>query len=154
MKRFIYTAIFLLLNFSALALGGLFTSDGVQSDWYNQLVKAPWTPPGWVFGFAWTTVMVTYSLYMGYLWPRVLNKSFLITVYGFQWILNVSWNPFFFYWHLPAISLILILLLTMLQMYTFYAFLKQMHLKASFILPYIAWLVIATSLNTYIYLYN
>ena len=50
--------VFLLINFGALALGGLFTSDGVISDWYEQLNKAPWTPPGWVFGAAWTTIMV------------------------------------------------------------------------------------------------
>ena len=40
--------IFLLLNFGALALGGLFTGSGVSSDWYNGLNKAPWTPPGWM----------------------------------------------------------------------------------------------------------
>ena len=39
---------FLLLNFGALAIGGFFTGKGVTSDWYADLLKAPWTPPGWV----------------------------------------------------------------------------------------------------------
>jgi tryptophan-rich sensory protein len=47
--------IFLALNFAALAIGGLFTSKGVSSDWYAGIAKAPWTPPGWAFGAAWTT---------------------------------------------------------------------------------------------------
>ena len=42
--------IFALLNFGALAIGGLFTGGGVSSEWYASLNKAPWTPPGWVFG--------------------------------------------------------------------------------------------------------
>lgn len=44
----IKTIIFLILNFAALAIGGLSTSSGVTSEWYNALNKAPWTPPGWV----------------------------------------------------------------------------------------------------------
>jgi len=44
--------LFLLINFAALALGGLATSDGVVSLWYQNLNQAPWTPPGWVFGAA------------------------------------------------------------------------------------------------------
>ena len=56
--------IFLVLNFAALGLGGLFTSKGVPSDWYQHLNKAPWTPPGWAFGFAWTLIMICFSFYM------------------------------------------------------------------------------------------
>lgn len=88
--------IFLALNFGALALGGLFTSQGVSSDWYLNLSKAPWTPPGWVFGFAWTSIMLCFSFYMAEAWTLIENKKFLITVYTLQWILNVGWNPAFF----------------------------------------------------------
>lgn len=38
--------VFLALNFGALAIGGFFTGIGVSSEWYTQLNKAPWTPPG------------------------------------------------------------------------------------------------------------
>ena len=57
------TIIFLLINFAGLFIGGLFTGEGVPSDWYQNLNKAPWTPPGWVFGFAWTTIMICFSLF-------------------------------------------------------------------------------------------
>ena len=43
---------FLILNFLALAVGGLFTGKGVPSEWYVNLARAPWEPPGWVFGSA------------------------------------------------------------------------------------------------------
>ena len=35
--------IFLLINFTGLFSGGLFTQEGVPSDWYQNLNKAPWT---------------------------------------------------------------------------------------------------------------
>ena len=80
--------IFLLINFGALAIGGLFTGKGVPSDWYLGLDKAPWTPPGWMFGFAWTAIMICFSIYMAYLWPVVENKNLLIALFIVQFILN------------------------------------------------------------------
>ncbi len=53
--------IFLVINFAALALGSIFTSAGVSSDWYTNLNQAPWTPPGWVFGAAWTSIMIFFA---------------------------------------------------------------------------------------------
>lgn len=57
-------ALFLVLNFAALGIGGLFSGQGVPSDWYTGLNKAPWTPPGWVFGSAWTIIMICFAIYM------------------------------------------------------------------------------------------
>ena len=88
--------IFLVINFSALALGSLFTGKGVPSDWYINLNKAPWTPPGWVFGAAWTIIMICFSVYMAMLWETVDNKKMLILAFGAQFLLNVAWNPVFF----------------------------------------------------------
>ena len=55
---------FLLINFSALTIGSWLMDNGPQTDWYKGLNKAPWTPAGWVFGFAWTTIMICFSIYM------------------------------------------------------------------------------------------
>ncbi len=95
--------IFVALNFTALGIGGLFTGPGVASEWYANLAKAPWTPPGWVFGFAWTTIMICLAIYMAFLWPKVLNRYLLAGLFGVQWLLNVSWNPVFFIFIKPAL---------------------------------------------------
>ena len=55
------TILFLVINFAALAIGVIFTGKGVPSEWYASLSKAPWTPPGWVFGAAWTSITVSYT---------------------------------------------------------------------------------------------
>jgi tryptophan-rich sensory protein len=44
MKKYLWV-FFLLLNFAALALGGLLQGEGAGSTWYRGLDTAPWTPP-------------------------------------------------------------------------------------------------------------
>ena len=147
-------AIFLAINFAALALGGLFTNNGVVSDWYIGIAKAPWTPPGWVFGSAWTLIMICFSIYLAYLWPIVKNRNLLIYLFVFQLILNIVWNPTFFYYHNVLIGLIIITSLTILIGFFLFFYWSELKLKSITILPYMIWLIIATSLNAYILLKN
>jgi benzodiazapine receptor len=146
--------IFLLLNFGALALGGFFTSKGVSSDWYINLSKAPWTPPGWVFGAAWISIMICFSIYMAMVWIVTEDKRFLIILYSAQWILNVGWNPTFFYYNNVLTALFLIGALTGLIGFILLFYWHTLKLKSLLIAPYLIWLLIATSLNGYIYLKN
>jgi len=146
--------IFLIINFGALAIGGFFTSKGVPSDWYADLIKAPWTPPGWVFGFAWTTIMICFSIYMSYLWPVAENKILLVTLFIIQWILNVGWNPTFFFYHNILAGIAIISGLTILIGFLLLLYLPELKIKTILILPYFIWLLIATSLNGYILLKN
>lgn len=146
--------VFLLINFGALAIGGFFTGKGVPSDLYEGLVKAPWTPPGWVFGFAWTTIMMCFSLYMAYLWPVIDKKNLLVALFIVQWILNVVWNPTFFYYHNVLAGLFQIVGLTLLIGFILFYYWPELKFKSALILPYFIWLIIATSLNCYIYFKN
>jgi benzodiazapine receptor len=146
--------IFLLINFGALALGGLFTGKGVPSDWYQELNKAPWTPPGWVFGAAWTLIMVCFSFYMAFLWKSVSGTKVLLWLFVVQFILNVIWNPVFFHFQLVWPGLIVISLLSLLIIYLFVHYYPQLSYKSFLILPYLIWLIIATSLNAYIVFNN
>jgi len=146
--------LFLVLNFAALALGGLATGSGVTSEWYANLNKAPWTPPGWVFGFAWTSIMICFSFYMALLWPKLENKNMLLLIFALQWVLNVAWNPVFFSWHQTKFALVLIVALTVLIAYFLYTYWPALKLKSLLLLPYFLWLLIATSLNAFIVIKN
>ncbi len=146
--------VFLAINFGALALGGLFTGKGVPSDWYNSLSKAPWTPPGWVFGAAWTTIMICFSLYMAKLWSVTEDKTFLVILFLIQWVLNVSWNPTFFYYHNVLTALVVICMLTLLIGFILFYYWKTLKFESIFIAPYFIWLLIATSLNGFIFFKN
>ena len=145
---------FLLLNFLALFLGGLATTDGVASDWYSNLLKAPWTPPGWVFGFAWTLIMVCFAFYMAIALDRVKQVKPILALYVLQWFLNVLWNPMFFHYQMVSSGLIVILSLALLISFILFRYLKIMKVSALLLAPYFVWLLIASSLNLYIYMYN
>ena len=153
MKFIARLILFLFLNFIALALGGLFTAGGASSEWYQTIHKAPWTPPGWVFGAAWTCVMIFFSVFMTFL---VQNENFnkVLKLYIIQFILNVSWNYIFFNQQLTTLGLINIIILTILVFYFLVAFKASLKNNRFFILPYFIWLIVATSLNAYIVLYN
>jgi len=139
---------FLLLNFSALGIGSWLMNNEPNSDWYLTLNKAPWTPPGWVFGVAWTTIMICFSTYLSYLVNiKVSNMFWLLFI--IQFILNVSWNFVFFNQHAIGFGLIVIMLLTVLIGYYLFNFVTEMGLKSLLIAPYFVWLLIATSLNAY-----
>ena len=148
------TLLFLVLNFGALAIGGLFTGSGATSDWYQHLNKAPWTPPGWVFGVAWTSIMICFAIYMAYLTKAKSDRKKIIVLFSFQWILNISWNPIFFYYHDALIGLICISLLTLLVAYLFFNYWKALKIRTLWLSPYLVWLLIATSLNGYILFFN
>lgn len=146
--------LFLILNFSGLAIGSLFTTGGVSSSWYENLNKAPWTPPGWVFGVAWTLIMVCFTIYMALLLKDPKTHFKVIYLYILQWLLNALWNPTFFYYQSESIGLIVITLLTLLIGFFFFTFLKNLKIYSLLIAPYLIWLLIATSLNAYILIYN
>ena len=143
--------LFLVINFSGLAIGSWLMNNGPQSDWYNSLNQAPWTPPGWAFGVAWTIIMVCFSIYVSRLYTKIPTKK-VITLFALQFILNVIWNFVFFNQHLITVGLLIIVLLTILIIYFFLEFnaIKTRYL----LLPYIIWLCIATSLNAYILINN
>lgn len=143
--------LFLILNFGALALGGLFTSSGVGSDWYSNLNQAPWTPPGWLFGVAWTGIMICFTFYMTTAYKRIENKKLLITFFAIQWGLNVSWNPIFFYFHQIGFGLLVISSLTVLIGIILFKYRSNLTFYSLLLLPYFIWLLIATSLNAYIF---
>jgi len=153
-KKFAHFIIFLTLNFGALAIGGLFTADGVSSEWYDTLHKAPWTPPGWVFGAAWTFLMLCYSVYLTVLYKKVELKRTFWIIYSLQWILNVAWNPVFFKYHQAHLGLVLILGLLGFILFQGIKNRQAMRYHTVWILPYFLWLLIATSLNAYIVFNN
>ena len=145
--------LFLVVNFGALYIGSLLMNNGPQTQWYSNLNQAPWTPPGWVFGFAWSTIMICFSIFMAYL-VDTLGFNKIALIFGIQFVLNVIWNYIFFNLHNTEFGLVIIVLLTLVVFYFLYNYISVLKLKSLLILPYFLWLLVATSLNLYIVLKN
>ncbi|SDS24972.1 TspO and MBR related proteins [Polaribacter sp. KT25b] len=153
MKQFKLTILFLFINFGGLAIGSWLMNNGPLTEWYTNLNQAPWTPPGWVFGVAWTLIMICFSIYLGKLFIED-NSQKLKLVFLFQFILNVSWNYIFFNQHLVLFGLITIVLLTSLLFYYFFKLSNKTNNYKFLLVPYMIWLCIATSLNLYVLIHN
>lgn len=155
--KFLHVVVFGVLNFVGLAIGGLATGPGVASDWYVGLAKAPWTPPGWVFGAAWTLVMLGFTVFMTAVWGRLAQgpeRKPWAGLFAAAWLLNVGWNPLFFGWQEAGLALVEILML--------YAVIGAMAGRSWSLLgparwgiaPYLTWLTVAVSLNAYVVVNN
>lgn len=154
MKLLKLTLLFLVINFGGLYIGNLLMNNGPMSYWYTALNQAPWTPPGWVFGVAWTLIMICFSVYLAYLFNEK-NSKWIWLLYGVQVLLNVSWNYVFFNQHYTSLGLVVLISLLIVILYFFTTFRADIMSKMRYLLlPYIIWLCIATSLNLYIIIHN
>jgi Tryptophan-rich sensory protein (mitochondrial benzodiazepine receptor homolog) len=128
-------------------------ANGPKTEWYINLNKAPWTPPGAVFGIAWTLIMICFSYYLAKLFA-LENTQKNKLIFGIHVILNVSWNYLFFNQHLVTLGLINLILLTALLFLYFFIFSIKVKNYKYLLVPYLIWLCIATSLNAYVLIYN
>ena len=124
MRIFKLIILFAFTNFSALFLGSLLMGQGASSSWYIKLNRAYWEPEGWVFGVAWVTIMICFSIYLALLvnktfkYSTELNfRNLLIKLYPLHLILNILWNYLFFNRKMIEIALIDIIFLTILLFY-------------------------------------
>lgn len=145
--------IFLIINFGALGLGGWLQGEGARSEWYQELNKAPWTPPGWVFGAAWTSIMLCFSFYMAKLVTKD-NSAMVWTLFVVQFLLNVFWNPIFFRWLEVTVSLVMITALLLLTVFFLIYYNNKLGWYSLLMLPYTIWLIVATSLNAFVLYQN
>ncbi|MFM2040313.1 MAG: hypothetical protein RLZZ493_902 [Bacteroidota bacterium] len=142
--------LFLLINFGGLALGSFLMGNPAENTWYQSLEKAPWTPPGWVFGAAWFSIMLFYSIFMQQLLKTKSDNSKSIKwLFGLSVFFNVCWNPIFFVHHYVVIGLVFLIALFLLLIQLFRISLQHQSKIALLLLPYLIWMLIAISLNAY-----
>jgi translocator protein len=139
--------LFLGVNFAALALCALLMGNPQTNVWYQTAEKAPWTPPGWVFGAAWTTIMILFSLFLSIVVQKVTNRRRFFTFYGINLTLIILWNPVFFQLHWVVCGTV-ILLASLVSLF-FLQYKIPVRISKLLLVPYFLWLCIATSLNAY-----
>jgi benzodiazapine receptor len=147
--------VFLLLSFSAAAVGSIAVSGSLQS-WYAALQKPPFNPPNWVFGPVWTALylMIAFSGWLVWLRRAETSVSLPLSLFGIQLALNALWSVIFFGFHeigLAAAEIVALWTVTAL-----YAAVSWKISKAAALLmsPYLAWVAFATLLNISILVLN
>jgi benzodiazapine receptor len=131
-------------SFAAAAVGAVATRQAPE--FYAQLVRPDWAPPGWLFGPVWT---VLYAL-MGIAAWRVWRKAgFGSALYLFlaQLALNALWSWLFFAWRLGAAAFAEVVVLWALIAATLAAFLRIDRLAGALLVPYLLWVSFACALT-------
>ncbi|MGM7774584.1 TspO/MBR family protein [Arthrobacter sp. KNU-44] len=146
---------FLVLSYTVSFLGSV-AILGNASGWYAAANKAPWTPPGWVFGSVWAVLYTAMAVASWLVWRRRSAKTrAAMTAYGIQMALNLAWAPTFFGMY-PAwgdtalwLALLLIAALALAATATVILFGPINTTAGLLMLPYISWIVFSASLNLY-----
>jgi len=153
---FALLALSLALVFAVAALGGAASTSGLR-DWYEGLDKAPWNPPGWVFGPAWTVLYVLMAVAAWLVARTGLDQravQLALVLYLAQLALNLGWSLLFFGARAPGWALLDIVLLCVLVAATTVAFWRIDTTAGWLLVPYLGWILFATTLNLWIVLKN
>lgn len=126
----------------------------MHPDWYATLSKPAWNPPAWVFGPVWTVLYIL----MGLAARRVVLRTGLLTwpmlLFAVQLTLNVAWSPVFFGQKKPRRALLILGALVVAAIATAVAFGRVDRTAGWMLAPYLAWLLLAFSLNRAIVVQN
>ncbi|WP_022703569.1 TspO/MBR family protein [Pseudorhodobacter ferrugineus] len=131
-------------------IGGLIGVSTLPGEWYAGLAKPWFSPPNWLFGPMWTTLYVL----IGWVGARKWLYGGAAGLWWGQMALNFLWSPVFFGLKQPLAALVVIAAMWVLIALFIRREWASDRLSAALFLPYIAWVSLATALNTAIVVLN
>ena len=127
-----------------------------NNSWYKNLKKAPWTPKPPVFGAVWGILYILMFIALMLVWSnkRCYPYCSAIKIFFIQLFLNLIWTTIFFKYKMPLLALIDLLAILVSAGYTYKEFYSINKTAGKLLIPYVAWLLIAFTLNIYIVVMN
>ena len=140
------TALYFLCFLSACAAAAATGSVFLPGAWYQSLKKPDWTPPKKAFPIIWTALYVASAVAA----TRVAlsdDPAPGLALWSVQIALNTLWTPVFFGAHRMATGMVVIALLWLVLAITCVVFLQTDLWAGLLMLPYFAWIGLASALN-------
>jgi benzodiazapine receptor len=137
----------LILVFAIAAIGAFASANA--PDFYRELVRPTWAPPGWLFGPVWAILYAGMGVAAWLVW-RVAGFSGALNamvVFFVQLAANALWTWLFFVWRLGALAFVEIIILWLLIVMTIVLFKPFNKVAAALLLPYLAWVTFASALT-------
>lgn len=151
MKRLSLYLLPIILCFITGWLSSIMQSDALV-EWYPQLDKPSITPPNAVFPIAWGIIYICMGLSLGRLLD--IGERHFIGLWFLILALAFLWTPIFFLMQSPISGFAIILILD-IATFSYIVFSWIASRFASIIMiPLLLWLLFATYLNFYIWLFN
>ncbi len=131
------------------SLSGILSNSGFGNEWFDRLLKPSFMPPAWSFGLVWTTLYAMMGIALAAILnePRSRHRDVALGLFASQLLLNFAWSPIFFASGMIDLGLVAILAMNVLVTMTIIAFWKIRPLAGALLIPYLAWLCVATALN-------
>jgi len=155
-RSFLVLVALLVISFSVAAVWVITKISHIHG-WYAAAEKASWTPPSAVFGPVWTVLYVLMAVAAWLVWREryrdPLGQRRALIAYVVQLVVNAVWAPVFFGLYpalgAPAlwIGLVVILTLDVAVAVTLVRFWPVQRAAAVLLIPYLAWVLYATTLN-------
>lgn len=124
--------------------------------WYHSLNHSSLKPPDKAFPIVWTCLYGILGFCGWRLWQESPSPSlkFMKILYISQLLLNWSWTPLFFQYHLTGFSLLVLVMINSLVIALMGLTYKPLKEVFFLLIPYVIWLLWATYLNYYIVCHN
>jgi len=132
------------------SLSGWISNSGYGNAWFDALEKPGFMPPGWVFGVVWPVLYVFLGVAaaMVHALPASDARRKALTLFYAQLALNFAWSPVFFAAHDMRAAAVIIIMMIALAAGAAGQFFRLRAAAGYLMIPYLAWLVFAATLNT------
>jgi tryptophan-rich sensory protein len=113
-------------------------------------------PPGWAFGVVWPILyaLLGIAVAMVIAQPPSPRRTFGLTLFFVQLVLNFAWSPIFFAEHDIALAKWVIFIMAIVAAAAAGQFWRIRTAAGLLLIPYLAWLVFAATLNSVIEILN
>ena len=129
---------------------GWLSNSGYGNAWFDALQKPSFMPPGRAFGIIWPILyaLLGVAVAMTTAEPPSPRRQAALTLYFIQLVLNFAWSPIFFAGHDIVLAKIVIFVMAAVAALAARQFLKIRKAAGLLMVPYLAWLVFAATLNS------
>jgi len=128
---------------------GWLSNSGYGNPWFDGLRKPPFMPPGWLFGVVWPILYALLGVAVGIVVaePHSDRRRTGLILFFAQLALNFAWSPIFFAAHDISLAKYVIFLMALLAAGAAGQFLRLRNTAGLLLIPYLAWLIFAATLN-------
>jgi benzodiazapine receptor len=130
-------------------LSGWLSNSGYGNVWFVGLDKPNFMPPGWAFGVVWPILYALLGIAVAMILaePPSPRRKTALTLFFIQLALNFAWSPIFFAGHDIRLANVVIFAMAALAAAAAGQFVRIRTIAGVLMVPYLAWLIFAATLN-------